>query len=73
MAWVGRTHDYPTFTLLRLPFLKRPTLHTVEACFQAAKAAMFGDGATRARILATLTPCSAKALGRKVQGFDEAR
>ena len=56
-----------------MPFLKRPTFHTVEACFQAAKAAMFGDGATRARILATLTPRSAKALGRKVQGFDEAR
>jgi len=44
-----------------------------EQYMMAAKAALFGDEATRCAILQTAHPGAAKTLGRKVQGFDEAR
>ncbi len=37
----------------------------------AEKARLFGDGATRARILSAKEPAEAKALGRQVRGFEE--
>lgn len=45
---------------------------TAEHFLMAAKAALFGDEATRQLILHAATPGEAKALGREVQGFDEA-
>ena len=44
----------------------------VEQYMMAAKARMFGDLATEMKILQTPNPRSAKALGREVQGFDDA-
>jgi len=44
-----------------------------EQCMMAAKAALFGDAATRRAILQTAQPGAAKALGRSVKGFDETR
>ena len=44
----------------------------VEQYMMAAKARMFGDLATEMKILQTPDPKSAKALGREVQGFDDA-
>ena len=44
---------------------------TVEHFMMAGKAALFGDSATRALVLEAPNPGAAKALGRKVQGFDE--
>jgi ribA/ribD-fused uncharacterized protein len=44
---------------------------SAEHCMMAEKARLFGDAETRARILAAATPAEAKALGRKVRGFDE--
>ena len=41
----------------------------VEEFFQAGKARAFNDAASLANILASCAPSSAKALGRKVQGF----
>lgn len=46
---------------------------TAEHFMMAEKAALFGDEATRARILVAPSPGTAKALGRQVRGFDEAR
>jgi ribA/ribD-fused uncharacterized protein len=44
---------------------------SAEQYMMAAKARLFGDDETRARILATADPGRAKALGRQVRGFDE--
>ncbi|MDI3290768.1 NADAR family protein [Polyangium sp. 15x6] len=44
-----------------------------EHFMMAEKARLFGDEATRAKILATEDPGEAKALGREVRDFDEAR
>jgi ribA/ribD-fused uncharacterized protein len=44
-----------------------------EQFMMAEKARLFGDEATRAKILATGSPRDHKALGRKVKPFDEAR
>jgi ribA/ribD-fused uncharacterized protein len=46
---------------------------TAEHFMMAGKARMFGDGAALARILASEDPSAAKAAGRRVQSFDEAR
>ena len=43
---------------------------TAEHFMMAEKARIFGDGETRARILAADTPKEAKELGRKVRNFD---
>lgn len=45
---------------------------TAEHFMMAEKAALFGDQATRAEVLRAPNPGAAKALGRKVRGFDEA-
>jgi ribA/ribD-fused uncharacterized protein len=45
---------------------------TAEHFMMAEKAALFGDQATRARVLQAPNPGAAKALGRQVRGFDEA-
>jgi ribA/ribD-fused uncharacterized protein len=45
---------------------------TAEHFMMAQKAALFEDWATRAQILEAPNPGAAKALGRKVRGFDEA-
>lgn len=45
---------------------------TAEHFMMAEKAALFGDRATRERVLHAPNPGAAKALGRKVRGFDEA-
>ena len=44
---------------------------TAEHYMMAAKARLFGDGATAARILEAPSPKEAKALGRGVAGFEE--
>jgi ribA/ribD-fused uncharacterized protein len=44
---------------------------TAEHFMMAEKAALFGDSATRAEALRAPNPGAAKALGRKVRGFDE--
>lgn len=46
---------------------------TAEHFMMAAKARLFGDSATRARILQAKSPGAAKALGREVMNFDEER
>lgn len=46
---------------------------TAEHFMMAEKAALFGDEAKRAEILKAPHPGAAKALGRSVAGFDEAR
>lgn len=46
---------------------------SAEHFMMAAKARLFGDSGTLARILEAPTPADAKKLGRAVQGFDEAR
>lgn len=43
---------------------------TAEHFMMAEKARVFGDRATRDRILAARDPSAAKTLGRRVQGFD---
>jgi ribA/ribD-fused uncharacterized protein len=45
---------------------------TAEHFMMAEKAALFGDTATRARVLEAASPGAAKALGREVRGFNEA-
>jgi len=45
---------------------------TAEHFMMAEKAALFGDAATRDRVLQAPSPGAAKALGRQVQGFSEA-
>lgn len=45
---------------------------SAEHYMMAAKAALFGDLRTRDAVLASTTPAEAKALGRRVAGFDEA-
>lgn len=45
---------------------------TAEHFMMAHKAALFGDESNRVQVLAAHDPGAAKALGRKVQGFDEA-
>nr|WP_202626606.1 isochorismatase family protein [Steroidobacter agaridevorans] len=45
---------------------------TAEHFMMAEKAALFGDQETRAQILQAANPGAAKALGRKVRGFDDA-
>lgn len=45
---------------------------SAEHYMMAEKAALFGDQPTRARIIEATDPNAAKALGRQVQGFDEA-
>jgi ribA/ribD-fused uncharacterized protein len=47
------------------------TFPTVEHYFQWSKARQFGDAAIQAKILATPSPKSVKALGKKVTGFKE--
>ncbi len=49
------------------------TYPTAEHFMMAGKATLFGDGDARDAILATTDPRKAKALGRKVRDFDEAR
>ncbi len=49
------------------------TFHTAEHAMMYAKATLFGDTATAARIGAAWHPLEAKALGRSVRGFDETR
>jgi len=44
---------------------------SAEHYMMAAKAALFGDAQARERILAATTPGAAKALGRRVEGFEE--
>jgi ribA/ribD-fused uncharacterized protein len=46
---------------------------TAEHFMMAGKAELFGDSVMRDAILAADSPGKAKALGRKVQGFDEAK
>jgi ribA/ribD-fused uncharacterized protein len=46
---------------------------SAEHFMMAEKARLFGDEATRARVLSARTPGEAKALGREVSGFDEER
>ncbi len=46
---------------------------SAEHWMMAAKARLFGDDASVAPILAAATPAEAKALGRRVSGFDETR
>lgn len=46
---------------------------SAEQFMMAGKARLFGDEATRARILAAHDPAIVKRLGREVRGFDEAR
>ena len=46
---------------------------TAEHFMMAEKARLFGDEATRAAMLAARKPGEVKALGRQVQGFDEAK
>ncbi|MEZ4680734.1 MAG: NADAR family protein [Caldilineaceae bacterium] len=48
------------------------TYPTAEHFMMAEKARLFGDEATLAQILAAPHPGAAKALGRQVQGFDDA-
>jgi ribA/ribD-fused uncharacterized protein len=45
---------------------------TAEHYMMAEKAALFNDEATRAQILQAPDPVAAKALGRRVSGFDDA-
>lgn len=47
--------------------------HTAEHAMMYAKARLFGDDATAARIAAAWHPFEAKALGRTVRGFEETR
>ncbi len=57
----------------RLPFTHRGEVFvTAEQWMMAGKARVFGDEATRARILATEDPAEQKSLGRKVSPFDGA-
>jgi ribA/ribD-fused uncharacterized protein len=49
------------------------TYPTAEHFMMAAKALLFGDAETAARITAAPQPGAAKALGRQVRGFDEQR
>ena len=49
------------------------TFRTAEHYMMAAKARLMGDEITRGRILKETHPKQVKALGRAVQGFDEAR
>lgn len=44
---------------------------SAEHAMMAGKAELFGDPATRDRILAAATPRDAKALGRQVRGYDD--
>lgn len=49
------------------------TYRSAEHFMMTAKALLFGDDETAARILAAPHPGAAKALGRQVRGFDEQR
>lgn len=49
------------------------TYPTAEHWMMAGKARLFGDSAGLAAVLASGSPGAAKAAGRKVRGFDEAR
>jgi ribA/ribD-fused uncharacterized protein len=51
--------------------IKRVTYATAEHWMMASKATLFGDKAMLKQILVAPDPKSAKALGRKVQDFDE--
>jgi ribA/ribD-fused uncharacterized protein len=54
------------------PFVVDGTRYaSAEHYMMAGKARLFGDEATRDKVLAASTPAEAKALGRKVRGFDE--
>jgi len=46
---------------------------TAEHYMMAAKARLFGDEASRAAILAAPSPADAKAIGRRVRGYDDER
>lgn len=46
---------------------------TAEHYMMAAKARLFGDGEALAQVLAAATPAEAKAVGREVRGYDDAR
>ena len=64
--WPSQWHPAP-FTL------DGATYTCCEQYMMAEKARLFGDARTRRKILATDSPREHKALGRQVQGFDEAR
>lgn len=49
------------------------TFPTVEHYYQWAKAKQFGDAAAQAKLLKTASPKTAKTIGKKVVGFDEAQ
>ena len=49
------------------------TYPTAEHWMMAAKARLFGDEETLAKILIASSPSAAKKLGRQVRGFDDAR
>ena len=46
---------------------------TAEHYMMAEKARLFGDGEALARVLASTTPEEAKAIGRTVRGYDDAK
>ena len=52
-------------------FVEGQQYQTAEHFMMAEKAALFGDKITREEILKAPNPGAAKALGRKVRGFDE--
>lgn len=53
--------------------LEGRTFSTTEHYMMHEKARLFGDGTMAARIIETSHPFEAKMLGRRVQGYDEAR
>jgi ribA/ribD-fused uncharacterized protein len=56
------------------PFvIGRDSYPTAEHYMMAEKAALFADDEIRAKVLVAPNPGAAKALGRQVRGFDEAR
>src|SRR5262245_59383481 len=56
------------------PFTVDGTVYaTAEHWMMAGKARLFNDDASLAEILVASSPGKAKALGRQVQGFDEAK
>jgi len=56
------------------PFvLDGQTYNCVEQWMMAEKARLFGDTAVEAKVMATLDPAEQKALGRGIQGYDDAK
>jgi ribA/ribD-fused uncharacterized protein len=65
--------DGPFSQWAESPFsLDGTAYNTAEQYMMAEKAGLFGDAATRTRILEAHQPWDQKALGRRVAGFDEA-